>query len=227
MPRSNFSFPHGEELTKIGASWFVSYMYYEKKDVAHKNWENVSAISSRKSRYNRCRRFHKEWLQRIIGMEPKRLDRNYIELTGAEIIEMAKELLLLFSTCGTAQINSKASFQIHISYQENIKLKELADLLNTVDLSVNDYYRDCGISNSELSRCAAVVDRVESGSILLGIIVEVVAGATAALLAEYILRRIGNGRRDRDLHIQVGDNSKVNIFIDNENVHIDNQDDNR
>lgn len=54
MPKSYFKFAGGEQLTRIGVSWFVSYMYYKIKDKSHKNWGNVSNSSYRKNKYNKC-----------------------------------------------------------------------------------------------------------------------------------------------------------------------------
>lgn len=37
MASHNFAFEGGEILTGIGASWFVSYAYYETVDPSHRN----------------------------------------------------------------------------------------------------------------------------------------------------------------------------------------------
>ena len=38
MARHTFSFLGGEDLTTMGATWFVSYAYYKYVDSSHKNW---------------------------------------------------------------------------------------------------------------------------------------------------------------------------------------------
>lgn len=38
MAAHNFNFEGGDILTGMGASWFVSYAYYEKIDRTHRNW---------------------------------------------------------------------------------------------------------------------------------------------------------------------------------------------
>ena len=39
--RHSFAFEGGEDLTTMGATWFVSYCYYDKIDPTHKNWKKV------------------------------------------------------------------------------------------------------------------------------------------------------------------------------------------
>lgn len=53
MAVHNFTFEGGEILTGMGASWFVSYAYYEKIDRNHKNWAKVSTTQPRLSKYNK------------------------------------------------------------------------------------------------------------------------------------------------------------------------------
>ena len=45
MASHNFAFEGGEILTGMGASWFVSYAYYEKVDPTHKNWARFLLLS--------------------------------------------------------------------------------------------------------------------------------------------------------------------------------------
>lgn len=153
-------------------------------------------------------------------MNPKKLDKNSIGLTGAEVVAMAKELLPILTIGDIPKVNSTAIFNIHITYQENIKLKELADLLNTVDLSVNDYYRDSGICNNKLNQFSTVVSKVQNGSIWLEIIISVFSGVTSAVLAEYMLQRMRKNKEKCDdnegyIRIEAGDNNTINIHIDN------------
>ncbi len=93
MATHNFSFVGGEQLAKIGASWFVSYAYYEKIDRTHKNWNNIGTASVRVSKYNKSRAFHKKWLLEVINMNPNNLNKNTIDLSAEVIKDMAKELL--------------------------------------------------------------------------------------------------------------------------------------
>lgn len=93
MPKSYFSFTGGKQLTRIGASWFVSYLYFVSKDPTHLNWKKVSTYSTRATLCAKNSAYHKTWINEIVGMNPKQLQRNKIGLTGQEIIDMAKILL--------------------------------------------------------------------------------------------------------------------------------------
>jgi len=93
MANHNFKFLGGEILTGMGASWFVSYAYYEKIDCMHKNWERVSTIQTRLSRYNKGRVYHKSWLKEVLTMNPANLEKNTIGLSSVQTKKMAKEIL--------------------------------------------------------------------------------------------------------------------------------------
>ena len=94
MPSHNFNFDGGEYLAKIGASWFVSYMFYELLDRTHLNWRNVTTSRYRISIFNRTREYHKYWLQQILNMNDKRLSTNTINLKSIQIKTMARKLLM-------------------------------------------------------------------------------------------------------------------------------------
>ena len=218
MPRTYYKFAGGEYLTRISASWFVSYMYYIKKDATHSNWNKVSTVTLRKNIYYKSNRFHLSWIREIINMNPKNLNGNSIGLTGAEVIKMAKELLTLFTNCGSLQTNRTTSFNIHISYQKKMQLKEFANLLNTINLSVNDYYRDNGLSSNELHQHAAIVSNVRNGSIWLEIIISVFSEVASSLLAEYISQRLCKNKEKcnaNEIHIEAGDYNTINVFVNN------------
>lgn len=93
MANHNYNFEGGEILTKIGASWFISYAYYLKIDSSHKNWEKIAQTSCerRKSRFTRSKKYHDFWLNEIKRMNPDHLD-NEIGLSGKDVIRMAKML---------------------------------------------------------------------------------------------------------------------------------------
>lgn len=93
MARHPFSFDGGDEMCTMGAAWFVSYMWYEKKDRTHMNWTKVSTYSNRISVYNRTRSHHTYWLRQILHMNESNLDKNTIGLKGYKVIEMADKLL--------------------------------------------------------------------------------------------------------------------------------------
>ncbi len=88
-----FSFEGGEYLTVMGATWFVSYCYYNHINKAHKNWNLVKTSSSRASVYGRTKNYHKFWLTEILKMDDSKLNSNTICLNASETKRMAKELL--------------------------------------------------------------------------------------------------------------------------------------
>lgn len=94
MTSHSFNFAGGEALTQMGATWFVSYAYFEKIDAGHKNWELVDTCEQRKRIYNRTREYHIFWLQKVLDMNPLQLNRNTIELDASIAKKYAKELLM-------------------------------------------------------------------------------------------------------------------------------------
>ena len=88
----DFSFEHGAELARMGASWFVSYSWFRYAEKTHLNWKKVKSYPSRISMYIRTKEYHKFYLEQIVKMSEK-LSTNKIELTKNEVISMAKELL--------------------------------------------------------------------------------------------------------------------------------------
>ena len=51
----------GRLLTTLGATWFVSYLYYLKIDSTHLNWKK---FEERKSNFYKSHKYHKEWLKK-------------------------------------------------------------------------------------------------------------------------------------------------------------------
>ncbi|MEG1913359.1 MAG: hypothetical protein RRY64_08360 [Oscillospiraceae bacterium] len=93
MATHSFSFDGGDILSKMGATWFVSYLYYRRMDTSHRNWSRVSTATSRISKYNASSAFHKEWLQEVLLMNPQKLNTNTIGLDAGQVKAMAQELL--------------------------------------------------------------------------------------------------------------------------------------
>ena len=93
MARHTFNFDGGDELTTIGASWFVSYSYYKIIDPSHTNWNKVTTHKSRISRFDVTTKYHKYWLGKIMDMNDKRLNKNEISLSSIDIKKMAMEIL--------------------------------------------------------------------------------------------------------------------------------------
>jgi len=98
MARHIFNFDGGDYLTTIGASWFVSYLYYRLIDNTHINWKNISTPDSRMNTCNRTENYHRYWLQQILTMKDCNLNKNEIGLNATEIKKMAEELLAMEHT---------------------------------------------------------------------------------------------------------------------------------
>ena len=89
----NYAFGGEEQLKKIGATWFVSYAYYEYIDKSHMNWDRISTVSFRISVYNSSRCYHKGWLQQVLNMDYGRIGTNSLGVSTSETKRMAQELL--------------------------------------------------------------------------------------------------------------------------------------
>ena len=88
-----FNFYGGEELSHMGATWFVSFAYYTYVDRTHKTWASVKTSVSRRSIFNRTKGYHEFWLNQVLGMENSRLNTNSLGINGVETKRMAKEVL--------------------------------------------------------------------------------------------------------------------------------------
>lgn len=93
MGYRSFPFAGGEILTEIGATWFVSFAYYEKIDKTHNNWERVKTKYSRISNYHKGAQYHRDWLVEVLSMNPDALNTNTIGLEASQTKKMAKILL--------------------------------------------------------------------------------------------------------------------------------------
>jgi len=86
-------FEAGEKLCKVGSSFLVSYLYWKKIDSAHINWKlartnnPVTIINNKK--------YWPIWIEAIISKDPAALGKNKIQLTGTEIIDMARKVFPL------------------------------------------------------------------------------------------------------------------------------------
>ena len=94
MSRHVFQFSGGEDLTTMGATWFVSFYFYKEIDHNHLNWRKVSTYKNRESVFNRINlQMKKFYLNQILEMDITNLNKNKLDLNGLKIKEMARELL--------------------------------------------------------------------------------------------------------------------------------------
>lgn len=91
--RHTFTFEGGELLTTIGATFFVSYLYYLHVDSAHRNWDSIKTKASRISTIGKSKKHHRLWLERVGGMSDANLNRNTLGLDGAKVKAMARLIL--------------------------------------------------------------------------------------------------------------------------------------
>lgn len=93
MVHHGFAFEGGDRLSAMGATWFVSYAYYDRIDPMHRNWENVSTTKNRIGQYNSTFRYHEQWFREVLKMNPTNLNRNSIGIDARETQSMARKLL--------------------------------------------------------------------------------------------------------------------------------------
>lgn len=94
------SFEGGVKLSRMSASWFISYLYHIIIDLYHRNWERLNTKDSRLRVFNRTQKeftangvpMHLLYVTQIISMDVRRLATNHIGLSGQSVIMMAKEL---------------------------------------------------------------------------------------------------------------------------------------
>jgi hypothetical protein len=87
--RHAFDFEGGEQLTTIGATFFVSYLYHQHVDSTHRNWNSIKTQKSRISTINRSESYHLVWLSYISNMSDTNLNKNTLGLDGVTVKKMA------------------------------------------------------------------------------------------------------------------------------------------
>lgn len=80
-------------LETMGASWFVSYAYYDYIDRTHFAWRKSSTFYSRSKVYDNTEYKRACWLREVLKMDVDKLSRNTIGLSGHEVKRMAMEVL--------------------------------------------------------------------------------------------------------------------------------------
>lgn len=81
--RHTFSFEGGDQLTTIGATFFVSYLYHLHVDPTHRNWASIKTQKSRISTIKKSGCYHSLWLKLIGGMSDVKLNRNKLNLDAS------------------------------------------------------------------------------------------------------------------------------------------------
>lgn len=91
-------------------------------------------------------------------------------------------------------IREKDTITIHIDYNESLTLKELSEVLDSINKAINDANRENGIrSNATLGKkYAAEVAGVDSGSIVIHILTNFVAPVALSMLSNFLYDRLKN-----------------------------------
>lgn len=82
-----------KKLRSMGATWFVSYAFYNYCDKSHRNWEKAETLQPRFSSYNNGQKYIKIWLNKVLEMNDNNLRKNQIDLEPADIKRMAREVI--------------------------------------------------------------------------------------------------------------------------------------
>ena len=115
MKNHTFNFPGGDILSKMGASWFISYFYYLKVDKSHDNWKRNKTCRSRINNFQKSKVFHNSFVREILNMSDAKLATNKIGLSAKEVKTMAKALSGVISPS-----NGVSSVQNHTwTFEEN------------------------------------------------------------------------------------------------------------
>ncbi len=76
-----------EMLNAMGAAWFIAYTYYKRKLKELSKWEKAKVDV-----FNKSKAYHKEYIRAVAEMREKKLEKEELPLSGAEILRMAGEL---------------------------------------------------------------------------------------------------------------------------------------
>ncbi len=92
----------------------------------------------------------------------------------------------------TVERTMKEEIKLHITYDEELKLGDLAECLSKINTAINDVNRDNGMKDSRKigSEYASKVQNVESGSIIVFITVNIVTPVALSVIANYIYDKL-------------------------------------
>ena len=83
-------------MNTMGASWFVSYSYFDHIDINHLAWQAVpKTCPTRMDAYRFTTPLHRYWLHKVLGMTDWCLKKNKLGLHPQKVKEMAWALLAL------------------------------------------------------------------------------------------------------------------------------------
>ena len=123
-------------------------------------------------------------------------------------------------------IESGEQIKLRFTYSNNLTLKEFSEVLDLTNKAINDVNRGKGINNIIIGRdYAPEVHGVESGSIILYIVLQFVTPVALSVLANFIYDRLTRKNRKNDnkelseeyypISINVnGSNNSIDIHIE-------------
>ena len=120
----------------------------------------------------------------------------------------------------------KKECYLHIRYNKNISIVMLNDILSDINKAINDVNRDNGIGNRAIGDYAPVINTVEKGSIIIGLVLLLAKEIALPLLVDYIRNRFSK-KHNNDINININANKNVNVSVrvdndNNINIDIDN-----
>lgn len=120
--------------------------------------------------------------------------------------------------------------EIHITYDNDLTLKELLEILNLFNLSINDCYRERGLNNFQIRKCATLVNTVKEGSIwvelglpVLEFVGEIVKDIAPEMIAACFMYRC-NKKKESNEKSSLFSSFNINININIINLNISNKD---
>lgn len=127
-------------------------------------------------------------------------------------------------------IDNESEVSLHFTYDKNLSLKELSELLDLSNKAINDFNRNNGVKNNAAlgKQYQAQVEVVKGGSVIITLLLTTVVPLSLGVLANYLYERIktlGYKQRKESTEVQpckypivivVNDNN-IEIHISNNN----------
>ena len=117
-------------------------------------------------------------------------------------------------------VMTKTPITIHISYNEDLTLKEFSEVLDLINKAINDVNRENGIKdNAKLGKeYATEVTGVDSGSIVVHVLSSFVAPIALSVLANFLYDRLKNlGARKGNKSIKEDAGYPISISVNGDN----------
>lgn len=119
-------------------------------------------------------------------------------------------------------IESGDRIKLHVTYSNNLTLKELSEILDLTNKAINDVNREKGINNVIIGReYAPEVSGIESGSIVLHIVLQFVTPVALSVLANFIYDRLTRKNKKKDNKQLSEEYYPISISVNGSNNSID------